>query len=256
MKIRILNVSALRSLKQDINRNLNKYKGDSRDWLNDFFADKRNTQLSPIDDPQIDLSIQKEDYENARLLYEGYPSITPAMASDERLWASLCHNQHYDYMHARWPVEIKRKDQTEIGLVTQRYFFYTGLKKSQERNGLSRLWLSAAYTHDERRADEYELTKVFLQNTNFIFHMFGRDCGSSKNIIRGTMDAINRIQQETGVTVVSTPVKELFRTFNLMGGASMLDMLSEEEVKDFAYSFILNARAEKDKNSKVLASIT
>lgn len=243
-KIRVLNSGAMLSLKNQIPHNIEQYKSGSHEWLDEIFANKRNTMVSVIEDTGITLKVDElhsieYDAHNAQLLYEGYPGITPAIAADERIWVTLCHNQHYEYMLKRWPIEPDiAHHQTEQGIIEQRYFFGHGLRKSQERNGLSRLWLSAALTHDVERQDPYELTKIFLQDTNFIMYMFGHTFGSNRNIVQGTMEAILQIQIERGEKLSAKPLTSFTRKLNLISGVTMLDRYSRQEIRNMAEEHI------------------
>lgn len=243
-KIRVLNSGAMLRLKGQIPHNIEQYKDGSHKWLDGIFEDTRNTISSVIEDAGITLKVDKPhsieyDAYNAKLLYEGYPGITPAIASDERIWATLCHNQHYEYMLSRWPIEPDvSHHQTEQGIIEQRYFFGHGLRKSQERNGLSRLWLSAALTHDADRQDPYELTKIFLQDTNFIMYMFGHTFGSNRNIVQGTMEAILQIQLERGEKISAKPLTSFTRKLNLVSGVTMLDRYSRKDIRGMAEEHI------------------
>lgn len=245
MKIRLLRPNALMSLKTHAATNVFKYKSGSHDWLDEIFSDKSQTFMSKIDDPQITLVTDaghstENDAENAKRLYLAYkPFITPVMAADERLWASLCHNQYYDYMMKRWPIETLAKNQSEEGIIRERYFFGKGPRKSQERNGLARLWLSAAMTYDETRLDPFELTKVLLQNMNFTWYLFGHQYGSNKSLIQGTAQAISDLQQAFGVPVTKTPLTEFARYLNLLSGATALDSYSMDEFRQMAADHML-----------------
>ena len=44
------------------------------------------------------------DVENAIALYEAFPDLTEAQASDQRLWVYLSHVTLRDYVQARWPL--------------------------------------------------------------------------------------------------------------------------------------------------------
>ena len=243
-KIRVLNSGAMLALKDSIPQNVERYKNGSKDWLEEIFSDKKNTMLSVIEDTGVTLKVDKPhsteyDAYNAQLLFEGYPGITPAIAADGRIWATLCHNQHYEYMLKRWPIEPDvAHHQTEEGIIEQRYFFRYGPRKSQERNGLSRLWLSAALTRDPERQDPYELTKVFLQDTNFIMYMFGHTFGSNRKIVQGTMEAILQLQQERGERISAKPLTSFTRKLNLISGVTMLDRYTKDEIFEMAKDHI------------------
>ena len=259
-KIYILNTGAVRILKDQIPHNIEQYQSGSQMWLNELFADKRKVMQSPVDDPEIALKVglshsTEYDAYNAQLLYEGYSTLTPAMAADERLWVTLCHNQHYSYMLKRWPVDPDvAHHQSEEGIIKQRYFFSFGPRKSQERNGLSRLWLSAALTYDPERTDPYELTKIFLQDTNFIMYMFGHTFGSNKRIVQGTMEAILQLQLERGEKISAKPLTSFTRKLNLISGVAMLDNYSRQDIRSMAENHMRTYLAQTE-NAKVLTSI-
>lgn len=117
-------------------------------------------------------------------------------------------------------------------------FYRPDPRKSQERNGLARLWLSADMTCDPTRNNPYELTEVMLQNTNFVFHLFGRKFSSNKDILQGTLEAILMLEKEFGKPVSKTPITEYGRRLNLIGGASSLDLWSKEDAARNAYDFM------------------
>ena len=245
MKLHLLNDSALRSLKRDIHSNLVNYRQDDSTWIESFLGEKGNTFISKIDDADVDLLIpsdeNRKEYDgiNAARIHAAFPGITAAVATDERLWATLCHGKFYHFMKARWPIETIQRTQTLDGIVLQRYFFYRNdPRKSLERNGLSRLWLSAEMTYDPDRENPYELTDVMLQNTNFVFHLFGRKFSSNRDILQGTLEAILMLEREYGRTVSKTPLKEYARRLNLIGGASLLDLWSKEDAMKDAYDFM------------------
>lgn len=245
MKLRLLNDSALRALKRDIHSNLNNYQHEDSRWIETYLEEKGNTFVSKIDDTDVDLLIPSDENRkefdgiNAARIHSAFPGITAAIATDERLWATLCHGKFYAFMKARWPIETFQRTQTLDGIVLQRYFFFRNdPRKSLERNGLSRLWLSADMTYDPDRENPYELTDVMLQNTNFVFHLFGRKFSSNKTILQGTLEAILLLEKEYGKPVSKTPIKEYSRRLNLVGGASLLDLWSKEEAIKNAYDFM------------------
>lgn len=244
MKLRLLNNSVLHELKREIHSNIPLYQSEDTSWLSPFFV-KKNTFESIIDDTDVELLLpnveDRKQYDgiNAARIHSSFNSITPAIATDERLWATLCHTKFLSFMKARWPVSVVQKNQTLDGIIQQRYFFYrSDPRKSQERNGLARLWLSADMTFDPNRNNPYELTEVMLQNTNFVFHLFGRKFSSNKDILQGTLEAILMLEKEFGRAVSKTPITEYGRRLNLIGGASSLDLWDKEDATRDAYDFM------------------
>lgn len=245
-KIRMLTEASLNYLKQNIKSHIELYQNGDLTWLKDYFLDKQNTFESKINDANIELKIpvgeDKKEFDayNAELLYKNYPDITPALAADERLWASLCNGLYFDYMRNRWPAYAVQTGQTEENIILQRYFFAGALRKSQERNGLSRLWLCARMTFDSDLKDQYSLTKIMLSNTNFPFYLLGHGFGGNRAIVRGTLKAIQRLKNEAKLDISSMPLKEFARRLNLIGGASVLDNYPEEWFIEEGYKFMSN----------------
>lgn len=235
MKIRMFRPNALQALKQNAANNVPKYQEGSSDWISEIFEDKTKVFLSKIDDQNVPLIIDgghstANDAENAKRLFQAYGKyITPVMAAEERLWASLCHNQYYEYMLHRWPVEVRAKNQTEEGIVKSRYFFGHNIRRSQERNGLARLWLCAYMTYDKSRLDPFELTNVLLRNTNFVMYLLGHSYSGNPMLVQGAVQAIANMEQITGREVAATPLKEVARYFNLISGSMALDSCSVAE---------------------------
>ena len=72
---------------------------------------------------------ESNDYTNSELIFQALKDLTPADATDERLWTTLCLNQYKSYILARWP-----------NISDGKHFFCEGNRSLTRDNGIARLW--------------------------------------------------------------------------------------------------------------------
>ena len=107
-------------------------------------------------------------------------------ATDRRLWVQLTHNDFYDYMRSRWPVENVLNESGTNGTVTDRYFASRGLF----RNGISRLYWIAELTYDPSLEDPYEYTRFLIAYQDLINQVDGRSLCRNRNVLRSCLKAL------------------------------------------------------------------
>ena len=62
--------------------------------------------LTPIEGEK---TIGEAEFNNCKILYENLMFLTESQASDERLWAGLCHSTFYDYLRKRYKYDIQKR---------------------------------------------------------------------------------------------------------------------------------------------------
>ena len=72
---------------------------------------------------------EKNDYTNSGLIFQSLKNLSPADATDERLWTTLCFNQYKSYILKRWP-----------DISNGKHFFCEGNRSLTRDNGTARLW--------------------------------------------------------------------------------------------------------------------
>ena len=138
--------------------------------------------LLPAGIPTTHIPRHSFDYENARSIHQQLSGLTPVLAADPRLWARLTHVECWDHMQLHWPVD----DSKSARFIRERYFFAGTNSRALLRNGISRLWWSAAMTHDEKRKNnKYELTKVILSRLDLAQQLLERSFSRGKPQVRG-----------------------------------------------------------------------
>ena len=168
------------------------------------------------------------DIENAILVFETFSLLTPAEATDEKLWATLAHNDCWDYMRKRWPVEDNTaKNKAEY--VEQRYFIKGVNTKNLLRHGIARLWWAVYLTKDENRENPYELTEEIFSMLDYTTHLMagvqGRNRTFSKTVLSFVID-----NKELFSKYKEKKVRFLLQKLNYMAGYKVFSALTAKEI--------------------------
>src|SRR3989344_6021738 len=190
------------------------------------------------------------DYENIKRFYTAFKKLKDSQATEERLWAGLCHSNYFwDYLKYRWDC----KDETQV---LARYFFSSeDGRRPIFYNGLARLWGDGRMTYDENAKDPFELTKYICENLTtkgyltmtFAFSHNQRIC---KTYLRTMMD----FEKRNKLTVEE--YEKSRRYVNLLGGKVLLDSLSDEEltkkINDYLDKLVKNRNKVNIKKSETI----
>ncbi|MCM1579325.1 MAG: DUF6339 family protein, partial [Ruminococcus sp.] len=146
MKVHFLGENSLGALKANLNGNLRHYADDTNRWVYEYFDSENPFIEYKQEFPDFQLtfvkadedSLGKTDVDNIITLYSAMRTLTDTQASDERLWAGMCHSDFWGYMQQRWHVDDYRT--LKETNVKARYFFSYDKRKSLITNSLSKLW--------------------------------------------------------------------------------------------------------------------
>ena len=185
--------------------------------------------LSGLLKPQ-DAKPSETDADNALLVYEALYALSPHQATDERLWAYLCHNSCSAYVAWRWLG--RRPDATEAAAKKVRSHFFArrnGSRSLVRDNGVSRLWWLGYIAHQIDPEHPGNFLEILLHRQDVRSALIERPAVSMNldvlNVIYGVMQ--EHWQQETRGLFA----RETFRTWmvniNRRGGVVLLDALPE-----------------------------
>ena len=156
--------------------------------------------------------ISQNDTENAISLYEAM-NINRVQASDERLWAYLCHVPYFEFIKKRYKpnkdgtylklndyfkYEDVSKQKTIRNYIKDRFFTSTS-SRTLRRNGLATLWWASELTKEpwenyndipKGNKDKYHYTKMILEKPDLYSSTFERTLGKEINIVFPLLDCI------------------------------------------------------------------
>ena len=240
MKVHFLNENALVALKTNLKGNLRHYADDTNEWIYEYFDSENPFIEYKQEFPDFELTVNdneflgNNDIQNTITLYSAMKSLTDTQATDERLWAGMCHSDFWNYMKERWPVNnqhsIKETD------IKNRYFFSKGNRSSLIRNGLSKLWWVGRLTYDDTRNDPFELTK-YIENDYATKTMviFSNNYVGNKNITIGLLSALKYLDS-IGFSIKGKQKREVYysatKYLNVLGGTYILDYFTSEEIEE------------------------
>lgn len=255
MKIHFLKEDALIALKANVSANLSKYRNPTNEWIYDYFQgeDPFLEANFECEDFQLVLSpdynqISSTDIQNVRIIYSALKFLTDTQATDERLWAGLCHYEFWEYMHKRWDMAYEPKLNAQT--ILSRYYFSTGKRRSLSTNTISKLWWVGRWIYDPHRADPFELLKYFeVEFSTKLYILFSNTFMSNKNIAFGLLEAliyleaIGYVLKNVDFTKQSN-IRQIFLKassfLNIYGGTHILDYFSKEEIKDKVIDYMLS----------------
>jgi len=237
-------------LRSHIAPNIHYYKQEGQ-WLNNFFKEGawQLTSKIPFDGVELLIPQSPEEYrindiENTKIIYTALKGLSLTQASDERLWASLCHFYFWEYMRARWPIERwleKTKESKRINeLIRERYFLLSNRSRGLIRNGIARLWWFGYASYDKTREDPFELTEILLKTLDVAESLLGRAFSHNCDICIYTLVGLKKLIDEGKSFPKRDDFRELMKYVNQIGGVTVLDAIDSDDFQN-----ILKAKLEK-----------
>lgn len=235
MKIKFLSEDTLQDLRVNFETYKEHYFKKDDAWFDAYFSEEGRVLESNIDfkkpvfndDPNFMVS----DFENVKIIYESLKHLTVSQATQEKLWAGLAHLQMRDFVYYRLDNEFNNKNDRRI---FSAMFYKYNVKRSIFIHIIARLWWAGYMTYDEENKENpYWLTE-FFSSADFSARLttfFSSNFTSNRVITKGILKALITLKDE-GVAIKRDHFTESTRYLNIVGGATVLDLLEENEVKE------------------------
>lgn len=248
MKLHFLKYDALASLRANVEGNLEKYRLPVNDWIYEFFGEEEPfgefmTTVGDISLVCTEKEQGKADVQNVITLYSAMMNITDTQASDERLWAGMCHGDMWEFLNKRWEASTSKKITKED--VLSRYFYGQGRRRSLITNTLAKLWWVGRLTYDPDRKDPFELTHYFEDDfSRKTLILFSSNYMSSRPVALGLLSALNDLERETASNGRERKLiyQEASKYLNILGGTMILDYFTKEEIEARVKNHILSMK--------------
>lgn len=253
MKIRFMKQDALDFFKGQLDKIYNYYYTSYNNaWMYELYGDDPFEDY--IDIPEFQLAslidIDKVgrpgevDFENCKILYSKLNFISEDQACDERFWAGLCHTIFYDYIRRKFRMNTGyRKPKTPsncAGIIETRYFFKDGNRSGIYRNALAKAWWVGKRTYDANDlANPYRKLDIIgphdlVTLINEIFYNY--NFSANETILNGIIDGIKYFRDNDIAFNYGTHLRKTMQAINAVGGGTLLDCWSEDEIKELFIS--------------------
>lgn len=231
-KILLFRDTILRELSKTIDKNLDKYRTGSFDFLR---SDSSN--FIEVDQEINMMELQKitgtkdnmNEVECCLGAFRGLPNISPAFARDPRLWVYMTHIVLLEYCRQRWPIP---KDDTQAVSHIRKHFFAVGARGVERDNAVSRLWWMAFICNKVQNMPFEKVLNVFLFKSDVRANIVERPSTSQNVAILSAV--VNKLDKSFNGDQLLYDRKK-FRPFmeelNLQGGIKLLDVLDDKEIQ-------------------------
>lgn len=183
------------------------------------------------------------DLENAIAIYEAFPGLTEAQASDPRLWAYLTHVSLREYVMARWPIagssEHLKGDRNATNIAIRSvlsHWFASGNDRTLRRNAIARLWWSvhltrAPWEHDEmfvdlKSKDAYRFTRILLSSQDIYSQVLERGFGRDRKMLIAILEFL-----EAHPDMTREQIRSFMKELNLELSVKNFSVLNRMELK-------------------------
>lgn len=240
MRVHFLTANALEALRANLKGNLKHYADNNNQWIYNYFDSETPFVEYKQDFPEFELcfnpanDVGKTDVNNTIALYTAMRSLTDTQATDERLWAGMCHCDFWEFLHKRWQVK-DRHDLIDSNIRT-RYFFAHNKKRSLITNSLAKLWWVGRLTYDDAREDPFELTRYLINDyATKTLVIFSNNYINNHDITVGLFSALKYLE-DNGYRIKGKTNRDIYyeatKYLNVLGGTYILDYFTSNELEE------------------------
>jgi hypothetical protein len=114
------------------------------------------------------------DRKNVAALHGTFAQLSPAIATDERVWVSLAFGPLREYADARWPMSKYNANKSSLsnGLKNKRFAATSRIRWRE--HAISRLWWLGHYAESFSDIDSSKVADVMFINSDALYNLLGR----------------------------------------------------------------------------------
>jgi hypothetical protein len=241
--LKYLSERKLTELREQVLQNYDRYTtGDFLDLTADNgWSVELDLQVDLAQLKQLDPTVGAEyEVRNSTLVWRTFSGLSPALATEERIWARLAHLECLEFSRRRW---LKGASKKEIISNISTHFFAGTRTAIRDDHAVSRLWWNA-YIAFLAMPDNIELAlKTMLSKADIRSNLVERPGTSSRPvlvsaILRAMISNPRIAQTEGGFRI-------FMRTVNKFGGGELFEVMPPDAVDQFVKECASRAQAAK-----------
>jgi hypothetical protein len=167
------------------------------------------------------------DAKNSMRMLEALPDLTPADATDERLWATLALGAYRDYTVARWP-----QGSASLGNHIINHVFASTARGRERDHAIARLWWSGHYVRQHApNAVEATLSTFFL-NSQLSVDFLGRpNLATVGPFARVALKLFRKYYLDEKIEFNRGSFQAFFKSIDLVAGRTAVGALTDSRVE-------------------------
>ena len=170
------------------------------------------------------------DKSNCRLVLNSLPGLTPAQATDDRLWTTLSFFHCKEYIQSRWPFEGASKEEYVSNI--DNHWFASGTRRRFRNNAISRLWWSAWVCSQVDNLKFSTAVETIFVNTEYVSGIMSRNTTTSAPNLTGAILQLSTSHFERGNVFNRAAFREFMKEVDLLNGKINLAAIPSEELVD------------------------
>lgn len=252
-KLKYFAESILADLKANVPSNLERYRSsgfDNQANLNGWSMELSSVEVDPEQFEKLDPSGgSAAEVGNSLIVFGAFSGMTPALATEERVWARLTHFECLEYARKRWPLkdepkesggllggltgakqkaaELRKKVHHQNISQIETHYFARGRTGYRDDNAVSRLWWNAFIAWRVDPQDQAGVLKELLRTADIRSNLVERPMLSNRaSLLRGI---IQTMRSHPDVYGTEATFREFMKALNLRGSGVLFESLSDKE---------------------------
>lgn len=240
MKARLLKAVSLEHLRAAIPANLEAYRSDGFDYLEDdpsfWFEHSVEVDLDSLKALKAPSGGSFYEVENCEIVYSSLKSLSPYDARDERFWVYFSHTVLLDHARRRWPIPT---DDAEATAHIAKHWFARDKRQVERDQVGSRLWWMGHLCARVEDVDPDLALRAFLFRSDVRANLVERPTVSQSVNLFGAI--VRRLAQSfSGKQSLfeRRAFRRLMMEINSAGGYRLLDCLPATEIEQLLDTII------------------
>jgi len=229
--LKYLSEAKLAELRSNIRENYERYtKGDFLDlaadngWSIETGLKVDSDQLNGLDPKEgADFEIK-----NSLLVWRTFKGLSPALATEERIWARIAHLECLEFSRKRW---LKVSSEEEGIAVINTHFFARTQTSIRDDNSVSRLWWNAYIAFLAMPDDHERALKTILSKADIRSNLVERSRTSSRPALAAGI--IRAMISDPRIAETPYGFRAFMKTLNKVGGGELFEVMPANEVDRF-----------------------
>ena len=167
----------------------------------------------------------ESDKVNVSVVYAGLSGLSPAQATDERLWATLALKHLSEYTLARWP--LPSEESKISNHITSHWLCKSGVRSRARDNSISRLWWMGRIVHLMDGWQSEEVVSILFNNSDYRASIVERSSSSSSPAVVSAILSITKEAFANGIAFKRSSFREFMKEVNFLAGRANLAAIPE-----------------------------